>query len=75
VSWLADLEALHSLLEDQRDVAIPAADLGAREGREDVALRAVADVALLAVEQPRAVGLLDRARLDVVGVRPGLGLG
>ena len=38
-------------------------------------LRAVADVALLAVEHPGAVGLLDRARLDVVGVRARLGLG
>ena len=39
------------------------------------ALRAVADVALLAVQHPRAVGLEHRARLDVVGVGAGLGLG
>ena len=38
-------------------------------------LRAVADVALLAVEHPGAVGLLDRARLDLVGVGAGLRLG
>ena len=38
-------------------------------------LRAVADVALLAVQHPGAVGLADRPRLEVVGVRAGLGLG
>ena len=37
-------------------------DLGARERREHVAAAAVADPALLAVEHPRAVGLLHRAR-------------
>ncbi len=54
---LADLEALHPLLEDERDVAVLAIDLAARESGEDVALGAVADVALLAVEHPGAVGL------------------
>ena len=74
---LADLEALHPLLEDERDVLVLAADLAAREGREDIALGAVADVALLAVEDPRAVGLLDGPRLDLIGVgaRGGLGQG
>src|SRR4029079_16540367 len=67
--------ALHPLLEDQCDVAVLATDLGPRERREDVALRAVADVALLAVQDPEAVGLFDRARAQVVGVRPGLRLG
>ena len=38
-------------------------------------LGAVADVALLAVEHPGAVGLEDRARLRVVGVGAGLRLG
>ena len=38
-------------------------------------LRAVADVALLAVQDPGAVGLPDRARLQVVGVRAGHRLG
>ena len=72
---LSDLEALHPALEDQRDVAVPAVDLGAGERDEHGALGAVADPALLAVEQPRAVRLADRARAEVVGVRPGLGLG
>ena len=39
------------------------------------ALRAVADVALLAVQDPGAVGLLDRSGAQVVGVRAGLRLG
>ena len=38
-------------------MTILAADLGAREGDKDVAGAAVADVALLAVQDPRAVGL------------------
>ena len=52
-----------------------AVDLAAREGGEHVALGAVADVALLAVEDPGAVGLLDGARLDLVGVGARGGLG
>ena len=72
---LADLEALHPRLDDQRDVAVLAVHLAAGEGREDRALAAVADVALLAVQHPGAVGLLDRAALDVVGVRAGVRLG
>jgi len=54
---VADLEALHPHLEDERDMAVLAADLGRREGHEDRALVAVADPPLLAVEQPRPVGL------------------
>ena len=50
-------------------------DLGAREGGDHVRARAVADVALLPVQDPGAVRLLDRPRLDVVGVRAGLRLG
>ena len=56
-------------------MAVLAVDLAARERGEDVALRAVADVALLAVQDPRAVRLLDGARLDLVGVRAGVRLG
>ena len=56
-------------------MAVLAVDLAAGEGGEHVALGAVADVALLAVQHPRAVGLLHRARLDLVGVRARLGLG
>ena len=54
---LADLEAVHVGGEDQRDVAVLAVDLRAGEGHDHAGLRAVADVALLTVEQPRAVGL------------------
>src|SRR5215211_7790426 len=75
VEPLADLEALHPLLEDQCDVALGAIDLAAGEGGEHVALRAVADVALLAVQHPRAIGLLDGTRLDLVRVGARLGLG
>ena len=50
------------------------ADLRTCECGEDFALGAVADVALLAVEDPRAVGLQDRPRAQVVGVRSGLRL-
>ena len=71
---LADLEALHPLLENERDVAVLAVDLGAGEGRDHVRPRAVADVALLPVQDPGAVGLLNRARLHVVGVGARLGL-
>ena len=42
---------------------------------EHVAAAAVADPALLAVEDPGAVGLLHGARLDVVGVAAGVRLG
>ena len=72
---LADLEPLHPLLEDQGDMAVLAADLGPRKGDEDVALAAVPDVALLPVQHPGAVRLGDRARAQLVGVRPRLGLG
>jgi hypothetical protein len=71
----AHLKAVHAALDDQRDVAVPAADLGAGEGDQHGALGAVADPALLAVEPPRAVRLADRARLEVVGVRTRLWLG
>ena len=74
VEALADLEPPHALLQDQRDVAVLAVDLAAGEGGEHVALRAVADVALLAVENVGAVGLADRARLELVGVGAGLRL-
>ena len=43
-------------------MAVLAVDLAAREGGEHLARAAVADVALLAVQDPGAVGLLDRAR-------------
>ncbi len=56
-------------------MAILAVDLGPCERREDVALRAIADVAFLAVQHPGAVGLFDRARAQVVGVGSGLRLG
>ena len=56
VEPLTDLEALHPLLQDQRDVAVLAVDLAAGEGRQHVGARAVADVALVPVEQVRAVG-------------------
>jgi hypothetical protein len=70
------LEALHALLQDQGDVRVLAVlELGPGEHAEHRAPAAVADVGLLAVEQPRAVGLVDRARLQVVGVRAGVGLG
>ena len=72
---LAHLEPVHALLEDQGDVLVLAVDLGAREGRDHVGSRAVADVALLTVQNPGAVGLLDRPGAQVVGVRPRLGLG
>jgi hypothetical protein len=63
-------EAVHARLEDQRDVPVLAAHLCTGEGDEHRPLAAVADVALLAVEQPRPVRLLNRARLQVVGIRP-----
>ena len=72
---LADLEALHPRLDDQRDVAVLAVHLAAGEGREHRALAPVADVALLPVQHPGPVGLLDRAAFDVVGVRAGVRLG
>ena len=75
VEALADLEPLHPLFEDERDVPVLAVDLAAGEGDEDVALPAVADVALLAVQHPGAVGLLHGTRLDLVGVGARLGLG
>jgi hypothetical protein len=75
VEALPDLEPLHTLLEDQRDVAVLAVHLAAGEGGEDRALGAVADVALLPVEHPGAVRLLHGAGLDLVGIRAGLGLG
>ena len=65
---LADLEALHVGGDDERDVLVLAVDLGAGEGHERRGARAVADVALLAVQDPRAVGLELGAGLDVEGV-------
>ncbi len=55
-------------------MAILTVDLAARERREHLPLRAVADVALLAVEHVRAVGLQHGPRLDVVCVRAGVRL-
>ena len=75
VEALADLQALHPLLQHQRDVLVAPVHLAAGEGGDHVGARAVADVALLAVQHPRAVGLLDGARLDLVRVRARLGLG
>jgi hypothetical protein len=63
-------ETLHALLDDERDVP----EVGAGEHRQHV-LVAVADPALLAVQQPRAVGLPLCPGLEVVGVRSHVRLG
>ena len=55
-------------------LSLPSTSQRAKVG-DHVGARAVADVALLPVQDPGAVGLLDRARLDLVGVRARLGLG
>ena len=68
---LADLEPGHVRLEDQRDVAVLAVHLGARERDDHARLRPVADVALVAVQLPRAVRLEHRARVHVVHVGAG----
>jgi hypothetical protein len=72
---LAHLEALHPLLQQQRDVPVLAAHLGPGEGGDHVGSGAIADVSLLSVQEPGAVGLLDRSGTHVVGVRSGLRLG
>src|SRR4051794_5704694 len=56
-------------------MAVLAAALGSREGGDHVGARAVADVALLAVQDPGAIRLLDRPGSHVVGVGARLGLG
>ena len=72
---LADLKPLHVGSEDQRDVTVLAVHLRAGEGHKDVGAAAVSDVALLAVEAPRAIGLAHGAGLEVVGVRARVVLG
>ena len=75
VEALADLEALHVLLDDERGVAALAVGSVAAKVTNTEPLLAVADVVLLAVQPPRAVGLALGAGLHAVHVGAGLGLG